>query len=328
MFRVDAKASLASSPIVTSAQQASKKQQRRASKRDNDAFSREMAVVREAQRRRRRIRNRLITALAVVVAAGLVAGGVGLVFWKRADDALAGPKNMRSDGILLAGKQQKVAAVTTAAIPPHGEPVATAASVRAPSGVLPLDLYVDYGQADSATFGAKNGALLSQWVAAGIATVEVHPVALSSAHHRYSARAANAMACVAASKPDSALTVSTALLTAASKKGFAYPDDAGIATIVTKAGVAGAQVRSCITGETYAAWVSAATKRATTTPLPDTKAGRLTTAPLVLANGTRYTGKPGDSTAFDQFAAAIGEPLEAAAQAASGGAGDAGGVGG
>jgi len=306
---------------VTSAPQASKKQQRRASKRDNDAFSREMAVVREAQKKRRRIRNRLIAVLAIVVAAGLVAGGVGFVFWKRADDALAGPKNMRSDGILLAGKQQKVAAVTTAAIPPHGKPVATAASVRAPAGVLPLDLYVDYGQADSATFGAKNGALLSQWLAAGIVTVEIHPVALSSAHHRYATRAANAIACVAASKPDSTLTVSTALLTAASKKGFGYPDDGGIAALVTKAGVSSADVRSCITSETYDAWVAAATKRATTAALPNTKAGRLTTAPLVLANGTRYTGRAGDSTAFDQFAAAIAEPLEAAAQAASGGAG-------
>jgi hypothetical protein len=324
VFRDGAKAHLASSPIVTSAQQASKKQQRRASKRDNDAFSREMAVVREAQKKRRRVRNRLIAALAIVVAAGLVAGGVGLVFWKRADDALAGPKNMRSDGILLAGTQQKVAAVTTAAIPPHGKPVATAASVRAPAGVLPLDLYVDYGQAGSAAFGAKNGALLAQWVAAGIATVEIHPVALNSAHHRYATRAANAIACVAASKPDSALTVSTALLTAASKKGFGYPDDDGIAALVKRAGVSSADVRSCITAETYDAWVTAATKRATTAPLPDTKVGRLTATPLILADGTRYTGKAGDSAAFDQFAATIGEPLEAAAQASSGAGADSG----
>jgi hypothetical protein len=235
---------------------------------------------------------------------------------------------MQSDGILLAGSQQKIAAATTPAIPPHGKAVATDATVRAPSGVLPLDLYVDYGQADSAAFGAKNGALLSQWATAGIATVEIHPVALSYAHHRYSARAANAIACVAASKPDSALTVSTALLTAASKKGFAYPDDAGIAALVKKAGVTSGDVRSCITGETYAAWVTAATKRATTSDLPDTKVGKLTTAPLVLANGEKYTGKASDSDAFDQFAASIGEPLEAAAQAASGGAGDTSGLGG
>jgi len=313
---------------VTSAQQASKKKQRRESKRDNDAFSRKMAVVREAQKRRRRVRNRIILVLSLVVAAGVVAGVVGLVVWKRADDALAGPKNMQSDGILLAGSQQKVAAATTPAIPPHGKPVATAATVRAPAGVLPLDIYVDYGQSDSATFGAKNGALLSQWVTAGIATVEIHPVALSSAHHHYSARAANAIACVAASKPNSALTVSTALLTAASKKDFTYPDDAGIAALVKKAGIGSGNVRSCITDETYSAWVTAGTTRATTSALPNTKAGRLTTAPLVLANGTKYMGKPGDANAFDQFAAQIGEPIEETAQAASGGAGDPSGLGG
>jgi protein-disulfide isomerase len=295
-----------------------KKQQRRASKRDNDAFSREMAVVREVQRRRRRIRNRLLLALSLVVVVALAAGGVGLWFWTAAEDALAGPKNMRSDGILLTGSNSKVTATRTAAIPPHGAPTVTAASVRAPSGVVPIDLYLDYGQTASAQFGAADSAQISTWLQAGIVTLEIHPVALSTAHGRYSARAANAMACVAAQQPDSFLAVSDALLLAASKTGFAYPDDDGIAKLVKKAGVTSEAVATCITGETYKAWVSSATVRATSAALPDTKAGQLTSTPLALVDGTAYTGSVTDATAFETFVEGIGEQVEAAASAASG----------
>jgi protein-disulfide isomerase len=300
---------------------ATKKQQRRASKRDNDAFSREMAVVRETQRRRRRIRNRLLLALSLVVVVALAAGGVGLWFWTAAENALAGPKNMRSDGILLTGSNSKITATRTAAIPPHGSPKVTAASVRAPSGVVPIDLYLDYGQTASAQFSATDAAQIATWLQAGIVTVEIHPVALSTAHGRYSARAANAMACVAAQQPDSFLTVSEAMLLAASKKGFAYPDDAGIAKLVKKAGVTSEAVATCITGESYKAWVAAATVRATSATLPDTKAGQLTTAPLALVDGTAYTGSLTDATAFETFVEGIGEQVEAAASAASGSGG-------
>jgi hypothetical protein len=299
----------------------SRKQQRRSSKRDNDAFSREMAVVRAQQRRRRRIRNRVLGTLSLVLVAALVAGGVGLWLWKRADDALAGPRNMASDGIVLTGDGSKLTAATTEAIAPHGRPVATDATVRAPSGVVPIDLYLDYGQAASASFGSANASQLSSWVTAGIATLEIHPVALSSAHHRYSARAANAMACVAANDPAAFLTASDTLLTAAAKKGFSFPGDAGIAALVRKAGVTSAAVASCITGETYAAWVTAATTRATSSALPNTKTGRLTAAPLALVDGTRYTGAASDATAFEAFTEGIAVPIEQAAQAAAGGTG-------
>jgi protein-disulfide isomerase len=298
---------------------ASKKQQRRASKRDNDAFSREMAVVRMAQRRRRRIRNRIVLVLSLVVVVALVAAGTGFFLWKRADDALAGPKNMRSDGILLTGNGTKIAATTTAAIPPHGTAVATDAATRAPSGVVPIDLYLDYGQPSSARFGAANAKQLSNWVTQGLITLEIHPVALSSAHGRYSARAANAMACVAAAAPDSYLAASDALLSAAAKKGFGHPSDAGIATLVRKAGVRSSEVASCITGESYAAWVTAATRRATTAKLPDTKVGELTTAPLALVNGTRYPGEVADAGAFATFTEGVAEAIEESAAAASGG---------
>jgi protein-disulfide isomerase len=297
---------------------ASKKQQRRASKRDNDAFSREMAVVRESQKRRRRIRNRLLLAASLVVVVALAAGGVGLWFWTAAEDALAGPRNMRSDGILLTGSNSKITATRSAPIPPHGSPTVTAASKRAPSGVVPIDLYLDYGQTSSAQFSATDIAQLTTWLQAGIVTVEIHPVATSTAHARYSARAANAMACVAAQQPDSYLTVSNTLLLAASKAGFAYPSDAGIAKLVKKAGVASEAVTTCITSETYRAWVTAATTRARSSALPNATAGALTTAPLVLVNGTAYTGSLTDATAFETFVEGIGEQVEAAASGGDG----------
>jgi hypothetical protein len=289
-----------------------KKQQRRASKRENDEFSREMAVVRAGQRRRRRIRTRLITAVSIVVAAALVAGGIGLFLWKRADDALAGPKNMRSDGIVLTGASSKIVPVTTAAIPPHGHPATTAKAVRAPSGVLPVDLYLDYGRPASVSFGHANAAQLSSWLKAGLITLEIHPVALGSAHHRYSARAANALACVAATSPASFVAASDALLAAAARKGFSYPGDAGTVTLLKKAKVTSPTIASCVTGETYAAWVTAASHRATTGALPHSKLGRLASAPVALLNGARYTGAAKDATAFATFAEAQAEKLPAA----------------
>lgn len=299
----------------------SKKQQRRASKRDNDAFSREMAVVRAAQRRRRRIRNRVILVTSLVLVVALAGGGTGFWLWKTADDALAGPRNMRSDGIVLTGNGTKLSATATAPIPPHGSPVTTAASVRAPKGVVPVDLYLDYGQAASAAFGAAQQSQLSSWVTAGVITLEIHPVALDSAHGGYSARAANAMACVAASKPDQFLTASDALLLAASKKGFAYPDAAGIAKLVAKAGIASPTVATCIRNDSYRAWITAATRRATSTALPDTEVGRLTTAPLALVNGTRYTGEATDADAFSSFTEGIYDTIAAASGTSSGSAG-------
>lgn len=288
----------------------SKKQQRRASKRDNDAFSREMATVRQAQRRRRRIRARLLAAASILVVVALVAAGIGFWFWKAADDALAGPKNMRSDGLLLTGGNGKFAVTRTAAIPPHGSPVVSAASTRAPSGVVPIDLYVDYGQRASGELGATDGAQLRTWLQAGIVTLEIHPVALTSAHGRYSARAANAMACVAAQSPDSFPAVSDALLLAVSKPGFGYPDDAGIAKLVAAAGARSTSVQACITGETYRAWVAAATTRATTTALPDSTTGPLAAAPLALVDGRAYTGSPTDAAAFLAFTEQIGQSVE------------------
>ena len=94
---------------------------------------------------------------------------------------------------------------------------------------------------------------------------------------------------------------------------------AGIAALVKKAGVTSATVASCITDGTYAAWVTAATNRATTSPLANTKTGRLTAAPLALVDGTRYTGKVSDATAFETFTEGIAVPIEEAAQAAGGG---------
>jgi hypothetical protein len=59
------------------------RQRRRVSKRENDAYSREMSVVRAAQKRRRRIRNRLLGFGALTIVALAAIAGLVWVVWLR-----------------------------------------------------------------------------------------------------------------------------------------------------------------------------------------------------------------------------------------------------
>jgi hypothetical protein len=59
------------------------RQRRRVSKRENDAYSREMTVVRAAEKRRRRIRNRIIGFGVLAVIALAAVAGLVWVIWLR-----------------------------------------------------------------------------------------------------------------------------------------------------------------------------------------------------------------------------------------------------
>ncbi|MEP6842128.1 MAG: hypothetical protein ABJA11_01320, partial [Pseudolysinimonas sp.] len=123
------------------------------------------------------------------------------------------------------------------------------------------------------------------------------------------------LACVANSDPQSFLAVSDALLGAASVKTETTMSTAELQALVTKAGVTNTAVAGCISGYSYANWVTAATHRATSGGLLNANKKSLTTTPMVVVDKKIYTGKLDDKAALTKF---ISDTFTAAASAGGG----------
>ena len=91
--------------------------------------------------------------------------------------------------------------------------------------------------------------------------------------------------------------------------------NADIQALVTKAGVTNAAVPGCISGLSYASWVTAATHRATHGGLMNANKKSLTTVPLLVVDKKAYTGKLTDTVALTKF---ISDTFAAAQGAGSG----------
>ena len=288
----------------------SNKQRRKLSKREQAAYSLEMVEVRRKEARRKKVRRRVTAVISTVLAVAVVGTGAGLLVWKNIRDSYIGPANMLSDGLLLTGStnsttnQATITPVSTDAIQTDAKPVAT--NLTTYKSTANIALYLDYADPKSATFMATNGSTLENWLGAGYVTLEIHPVATTStAKNDYSRRAANALACVAANDPNQFLTVSDALLKAASTKKETTMSTAALAALVTKAGVTDSKVSGCITGTGYGNWVDAATHRATHGALLNADKKSLKAAPLVEINKKSYPGKLNDATALTEFIASL-----------------------
>lgn len=296
-------------------------------KKDRKALAREFArMERERQERRRRRNRRLGWAGAgtAVVAAGVVAA---LAVQASVRAGQIGPLNMESDGIVLGGDGSAVTAGRTGALDPGDSPIATA--VDRTSGVLDLVLYLDYRSPEAAAFWSANGAAVEEWVTAGYATLELHPLALADgaegaegadgAAGDYSLRAAGALACVADTAPDSALSVHDALLAAQPDLDADGLDDDDLVALVQNAGVTDETVADCVTSGSFTDWAREATDRAAQGVPFDV--GAVTTSPVLLVGGQEYTGAlddPDALTAFiEQVSTRLAEEAAAAEAAAS-----------
>jgi hypothetical protein len=145
-------------------------------KKDRKALARELARLereRQAQRRRRNKRLGWAGAGTAVVAVGVIAA---LAVQASVRAGQVGPHNMLSDGLVLTGDGSAVAASRTSALDPGESPVATV--VDRSSGVLDHVLDLGYRAPEAETFWAANSASIEQWVTAGYATLEIHPLAL------------------------------------------------------------------------------------------------------------------------------------------------------
>ena len=288
------------------ARELSNKERRKLSKREQAAYSLQMVEVRRKEQRARTIRRRITAVVAIVAAVAVVGTGSGLIIWANIRAGEVGPANMLSDGILLTGStdsttnQATITPVSTAAIQTDHKPVAT--NLTTYKQTANIVIYVDYGAPKTAAFDKAQGTVIDNWLAAGYITLEIHPVATSStATNDYSTRAANAAACVAASEPDQFLAVHAALLKAASTKKETSMSTAALSALVTKAGVTDTKVTDCINGTSFGSWVTAATQRATHGGVLNANVKTLKSAPMLVVNKKRYTGKLTDNTALTTF---------------------------
>ncbi len=281
------------------------------SKKDRQALSRELARIKREEERARRRRNRILFVTGSIVVAVAILAGVGFAVYNGIRATFVGPANMLSDGILFSGDGSTTTATTTAALQPGESPVA---SELDDSEVLRLTEYVDYSSADVSTFETTNGAALQGYVSAGYASLELHPVALEGPGS-YAARAANAFACVANGLPDAALVAHNALVAAQPTLPDGGLSNDELVKLVQDAGITDDSIASCIRGDEFSDWVTGATDRARAS-IPNSDVTALSTVPLLVVDGTAYTGALDDTDALNTFITEVF--TEASGGAASG----------
>lgn len=276
----------------------------RLTKNQRREAARETARVEREQQKRRDTRNKILFRGLVTIVIFAILGGVGWAIYAGTRPAGPGPENMLSDGILLTGENGEIVPVLTDAIPEGGEPVATD-----PDDIdTPLHIvsYLDVFCPICNVFEQTNGATIDELVAAGEATLEVHPISILdrlSLGTEYSSRAANAAACVAAEEPDLFHDFVAAMFANQPAENTVGLSDDEIITVAGSVGADTDEVQACIRDRRYDDWVTAATNRALTGPIPNADIANVTGTPTVIVNGVAYTGSPSDATSFVNFLA-------------------------
>ena len=237
--------------------------------------------------------------LTVLVIAAVVAGAIFI----SNQPSGPGPKNMASDGILLQGDGSAITAVKTGNVAGGAEPVAT--DLADYPDTVNIDIYVDYQCPFCAQFETANADQISQWVTAGIATVEVHPIAFldsQSLGKKYSTRAANAAACVANYSPDQYYDFHNILFENQPEENTAGLTDEQLIGLTKEAKVSSPKViANCIDDQKFKNWVADARARAQNGPIANSNVDKVTGTPTVIVNGLKYTGALNDAVAFNAF---------------------------
>jgi protein-disulfide isomerase len=279
--------------------------QERLTKDQRREQARELARLEREARLKAQSRNRILIRVGATVGVVALLAAIGGGIWVATRPAGPGPVNMASDGILFTGTDDgTIEAVQTGAVPAEGTPIPTDPDAYdVPARIV---TYLDYGCPYCNQFETTNASQIADLVAAGYATLEVHPISIldrAFAGSEYPTRAANAMACVAAEVPDAFLDANAALFANQPAEGTEGLTDDGIREILDTAGALNDEVSACIGDRRYEGWVVAATERATSDPdLANPSTGGFGT-PTVLVNGVRYTGALDDPNAFAAFVA-------------------------
>ena len=273
------------------------------SKNERREAAREKArTLRNAHRRKER-RNRFLLQGGIIVGVVAIVAIVAVILTSSVRPPASGPRNMLSDGIVLG---TDLVAMTTPGIEAGADPVPTAET----PDVLAIRVYFDYLCPVCGDFEKANSEQIATLVQEGVATLEVHPVAILdrvSQGSRYSTRAANAAACVANYSPDTFFDFNAEMFVQQPEERTAGLTDAELIRVTEKVGVSNqAEVSDCVEGLDFEDWVEDSTGRAVDNP--DLEGAQGFETPTILVNGTLFTGDVTDPTDFAQFiASADGE---------------------
>lgn len=281
--------------------------QERLTKDQRREQAREIARLDREQRQKAQRRTSILIRTGATVAIVGVLAAVGWGIWAGTRPAGPGPANMAADAILLTSDGDGgITAVSTAGVPADGTPTATDPS----DYDVPVHIvtYIDFGCPYCQLFETSNGPQIRELIAQGYATLEVHPINLLTRAFlgdRYSARSANAGACVAAYEPDAFLDVSDAFFAQQPAESGPGLTNAEIITLLEGAGVSSPEITDCVNNESFKGWVDAATERALLGPLPNTDEEKVDGTPTILVNGVKYS--PSDLSSVDEFSTFVAQ---------------------
>ncbi|MGJ4844428.1 DsbA family protein [Leifsonia sp. Le1] len=255
--------------------------------------------LRTSQQRKDR-RNKTLLTGGIVIGVLAVVTVVALIIVSAIRPTVPGPKNMASDGVLIGSG---LTVKPTPALAADAKPIP---STPDPSGsVVDIRVYADYLCALCGDFQRTNLKQLEPLVKDGAVTMEVHPVAIYTSHSagtKYSLRAANAAACVANYSPNAFWKFNATMFTKQPKEGGPGLTDAQIKSRVSDAGATKtSEISSCIDDGRFKTWVTTASDRALSGPIPNSSVKKMTNALLVLVNGKQYTGSLTSAADFKAF---------------------------
>jgi protein-disulfide isomerase len=252
-------------------------------------------ALREQQQKgdkRKRVFIQLGIAFSVIVAVG----AVGLTIFSASTQSMAVPTNaLYNDGVKV-GTDLKVYTPDFTPAPVPGE---------TPVEII---IYVDYQCPICAVFELPNSEQIKNWVASGMATVEMHALSFLDGRgspNAFSSRAANASLCLSEYSPDNFFEYNTRIFQSQPTEGAPGPENADLISFAEEVGATNMdEISSCINEKAFGNWIKDATERALTQPIPGTEI-QVSGTPTVLVNGQQYTWETGDELAsaarFAQF---------------------------
>jgi protein-disulfide isomerase len=252
-------------------------------------------ALREQQQKgdkRKRVFIQLGIAASVIVAVGAVA----LTIFSASTQSTAVPTNATFNDGVKVGTDLKVFTPEFTPTPAAGETP------------VEIVIYVDYQCPICAVFELPNSEQIKNWVASGMATVEIHTLSFLDGRgspNAFSSRAANASMCVSEYSPDNFFEYNTRIFQAQPTEGAPGPENAELIGFAEQVGATNMeQISSCINEKSFGNWIKDATERALTEPIPGTQI-QVSGTPTVLVNGQQYTWETGEELAsaakFAQF---------------------------
>ena len=268
---------------------------------DVRAAAREKARQLRTSHQRKERRRRAFIGGGITLGVLAVLAIVAVVIVSAIRPTVPGPKNMASDGVVV-GSGLKVK--TTTSLAADAKPIASTPDPKA--STVDIRIYADYLCKLCGDFQRTNLEKLEPLVKNGAVTVEMHPVAIYTSHSagtKYSLRAANAAACVANYDPNAFWKFNASLFENQPAEGGPGLSDQVLKKRVDAAGSSRtSEIDSCIDDGRFKSWVTTASDRALSGPIPNSDVSKMTNALLVLVNGKPYTGS---LTSADDFKAFI-----------------------